>query len=351
MPLVGYRIYRDGRFSIDPNNPSAGLMFSPPADSDELFDELRTTYPDLKNHAQRKIRAIIDYLSTELEGAVEGPATARSHATKRSIPTPSFTGKTGVEHRRTSASSSDGQSSPVTSPESDSSPSMPKPTTDKGVTKHVPTNASSILLNPAVPAMEEMVSIWRTSDGSAPTRKRRRQMNERERGEYKRRRLAGACESCKMHKRKCTHQNRTDDDIPQPGKRRGRHTKKRKSPLATPGPEPKSPASSQTVQHRHSNSQVAHLAQTPDVSPTYLQQGDGATSSQDLAEQVLTETPLTDGGSLGAETNGQMTPPSDDENENDSENEAEVQSDDAKQSEYEIELQDDRYATTSSEEE
>ncbi|KAF2490601.1 hypothetical protein BU16DRAFT_543908 [Lophium mytilinum] len=305
---VNYRVYRDGRFGVDPNNPSAGLVFSPSADSDELFDELRTAYPNLKNHAQRKIRAIIDFLSTELEGGAEGPATAGDYADKLNIQTPTLTGRTGVEHRSTSASSSDDHSSPVTSPESDSSPPMPNPTADRRVTKHVPTSISLISSNKFVPAMEEMVSIWRTSDGSAPTRKRRRQMNERERGEYKRRRLNGACESCKMHKRKCTHQHKTDDDTPQPVKPGGRNKRKTKriNPLATPGPEFKSPASGQIDDHPQSNSQPLRLAQTPNTSPADMHQGVRVTATEDMAEQGLIETPLKNDASLGAETNGQM---------------------------------------------
>jgi hypothetical protein len=198
-PGSGYRIFRDASSDIDANNPSAGLAFSPPVESDELFDELRAAHPSFKTHAQRKRKAILDFLFTELQNEAGGyiPATiTASNPQSRIIPA---LPRPDRDDFHASVSGSDSQYSTANSPVSNVSPPMLRSTQ---VPTPVPTITSSPKTATSVPAMENMVSIWRTSDGRAPTRKRRRQMNDRERQQYKRKRQEGACDSCKLHKRK-----------------------------------------------------------------------------------------------------------------------------------------------------
>src|ERR1700760_158031 len=66
MATRGFRIFRatnaDG--SLD---PPAKFVFEPSIDSDELFDALRVEYPGIKTHAERKRKAVLDFLVRERE--------------------------------------------------------------------------------------------------------------------------------------------------------------------------------------------------------------------------------------------------------------------------------------------
>ena len=63
MSSPAYFIYRDTQ--SETFDPSAGLQFFPPKDSDELFFALRTAYPAASTHSERMRNAVIDFLLQE----------------------------------------------------------------------------------------------------------------------------------------------------------------------------------------------------------------------------------------------------------------------------------------------
>lgn len=185
--LPTYMIYRDVRPG-EPFDPSAPLHFLPPKDSDELFDALRFAFPHLKTHSERLRDATIKFLLEEQQAYTSsstppGPAT-RQAATQTfavsSTPTASSSSNTlNVWNHATIGT--------------------------KGRFKHVPSsqssNQSSTLLTKDMPPQEDMTGVFSISSVQ-PKQHSRRRMTEREKAEYRQRRMAKACDKCAKRKRK-----------------------------------------------------------------------------------------------------------------------------------------------------
>jgi hypothetical protein len=65
MAIPPFTVSRKTANEESKDDPFATLEFSPPRDSDELFDALRIYYPDLKTHKDRLFRAAIDFFTAE----------------------------------------------------------------------------------------------------------------------------------------------------------------------------------------------------------------------------------------------------------------------------------------------
>lgn len=184
--LPTYIVYRDVRPG-EPFDPSAPLHFLPPKDSDELFDALRLAFPYLKTHSERLRDATIKFLLEEQQAYNNSPPTPASVTTQPAT-----------------------QTFPVSQPSTASGSNTLNVWNHatigtKGKFKHMPStqssSQSSSLLTKDMPPQEDMTGVFSISSVQ-PKQHQRRRMTENEKAEYRRRRMAKACDKCARRKRK-----------------------------------------------------------------------------------------------------------------------------------------------------
>ncbi|KAK4556540.1 hypothetical protein LTR86_006111 [Recurvomyces mirabilis] len=186
--------------AYDPTSPP---VFYPAKDSDELFDALRTAFPHVKSHPERMRDAMIQFLMEERQAEQMQPAFAPTAAT-----TPATFQQTWP------SMSSSGTSSTWSSPETmdlatptfgmSPGPMAPPPLARQYST--APSMAAPSITGSSSPAaIEDMTTVFSISTTGQPKQRVRRRMTEAEKAEYRKRRIAKACDSCSRRKRKCTH--------------------------------------------------------------------------------------------------------------------------------------------------
>lgn len=195
-PVPSYFIYRDV-VEGQPYDPTATLSFFPPKDSDELFDALRARYPHLKSHSERMRDATIEFLLQERD--------AETLSANVSPEMPSLYDSMNDSVNDTSPWQ---QSWPSASITTLSSPEMTNLATPAfGNSPHIPnlTKQHSSSATPQTPAIDQMTSVFSLSTSEQPKQRVRRKMTEAEKVEYRKRRIAKACDKCSKRKRKvCT---------------------------------------------------------------------------------------------------------------------------------------------------
>ncbi|PNS20305.1 hypothetical protein CAC42_5755 [Sphaceloma murrayae] len=180
-----YYIYRDGS-SNEPFDPTAPLQFFPPKDSDELFFALRNAFPHVATHSERMRNAVIDFLMQEGQAQ-------QANSTQTSPLMPLDSGSFD------SASASPYSSYiPMTSSSSSSWSSPHLSATSPAIT-HAETSQTS------QSSLDQMTTVFSLTSHTQPKLRTRRKMTEVEKAEYRKRRSAGACQSCSSRKRKCKH--------------------------------------------------------------------------------------------------------------------------------------------------
>ncbi|KAF4555915.1 Hypothetical protein D9617_2g058800 [Elsinoe fawcettii] len=196
-PAPSYYIYRDGSAN-EPFDPTAPLQFFPPKDSDELFFALRTAYPNVSTHSERMRNAVIEFLMNE------GQAQQQVASSQTSPVMP-------VDNSMMYESASTSSYSPYISMASSSSASMdgsPEITAlSPALSQPVQRTNSQASVAPSQNGapLDQMTSVFSLTSHSQPKLRTRRKMTEAEKIEYRKRRSAGACQSCVARKRKCKH--------------------------------------------------------------------------------------------------------------------------------------------------
>lgn len=233
----------------DPADPTSALDFNPPKGSDELHEALKAAFPHLSTLQSRMRQAVIEFYLLEQQIAQEQefladfsplvtnqqimadvspiasnhdspdfsyslisfPSAENSFSgspdqifntpfttTDNSFPsTPNFSINNSPELLDFSLTSLPNDMSslfPVSSINSQASPS---------VTVFETTPAST-----TVPTQDELTSVWALPSRPDAKVHKRRCMTAAEKQAYKAKRLAGACETCKRRRRKCTHNNK-----------------------------------------------------------------------------------------------------------------------------------------------
>jgi hypothetical protein len=147
-------------------DPTAGIEFTPPLDSDDLFFALNDAYPTGISHGDRLRSALIEFLLSEQEYE-RGQLTAVS---------PSHQNPVIGTHCPSAEARTSSFDAGVLVPE------------DLRGEEH-----------------KSLHAVFHSASGLDRTRRWRRAMTVDERKEYRKRRARGACGGCKVKKRKCTH--------------------------------------------------------------------------------------------------------------------------------------------------
>jgi hypothetical protein len=158
----GFRIFRT----------PAGVQFSPPRDSDALFDALRAAYPEGKSHFERVLSAVGDFVRDEGRDSV-------------------ITESPDLPNRE---------------PANDLDKSMKPLERNEDAREHgekirglgAKRSGSSVKEG----AFKSMTNVWSTETGRRYQYRPRRPMTEEERMEYRSKRAVGVCAPCKKKKRK-----------------------------------------------------------------------------------------------------------------------------------------------------
>ncbi|KAK4493740.1 hypothetical protein PRZ48_014925 [Zasmidium cellare] len=245
-----YMIYRDVRPG-DPFDPSAPLHFLPPKDSDELFDALRFAFPHLKTHSERLRDATIKFLLEEQQAYTVSsppPAPVSTQPPPQSLPT--------------SATSTTSTSSSTLNVWNHATVGT------KGKFKHVPSsnsnNQPSSLLTKDMPPQEDMTGVFSISSVQ-PKQHQRRRMTEKEKADYRKRRMVKACDKCAKRKRKCIH-NFAASVSPQPEQ----HSSRRSANRATSDISSPNSIESQDQNLSETSQEIASmLGQCPDEEMTF----------------------------------------------------------------------------------
>ncbi|KAH9825834.1 hypothetical protein Tdes44962_MAKER03908 [Teratosphaeria destructans] len=225
MAVPTYIIYRDTP-SSDPFDLTAPPVFFPPKDSDALFDALRAKYPHVKSHSERMRDAMIDFLIDERQAAqseqVPVPVPAQDlidPSVLMDVPTASPLDQPSWPSSMSSSGSTSLLSSPDTLHLATPSFSMSPQVQDHPLARF-PTATSTTPASPASqdptsggpstgglspPALEQMTGVFSVSAAAQPKQRVRRKMTEAEKADYRKRRIAKACDKCQKRKRKCTH--------------------------------------------------------------------------------------------------------------------------------------------------
>jgi hypothetical protein len=156
----GFRILRSS---------AGGIEFSPPRDSDALFDALRTAFPSGKSHLERMVDAVKEYLVSERNGV----------PTFRSCPEVDSLEVNGYgDAIWDTESGSDRQLNMVGG--------RPGKSRSKGKQSEI----------------KRMTTVWSSKSGAQHQYRARRTMTEEERKDYRVKRVVGVCKACKKRKRK-----------------------------------------------------------------------------------------------------------------------------------------------------
>ncbi|KAK3069929.1 hypothetical protein LTR53_011365, partial [Teratosphaeriaceae sp. CCFEE 6253] len=201
--IPGYFIYRD----TPPGqhyDPAAPPVYFPAKDSDELFDALRLAFPHVKSHSERMRDAMIKFLLEERQA--------------EQMPTPMTTIPESPWQHSWPSMSSSGSASTLSSPETfdlatpmygmTPQPQVPALTRQYSTAPSVTETWSG---ESSPPALEGMTGVFSVSTIDQPKQRIRRKMTEAEKAEYRKRRIAKACDKCAKRKRKCNH-NQPDMD-------------------------------------------------------------------------------------------------------------------------------------------
>lgn len=210
--MASYRIARATSFdgSLD---PQAKFIFDPPVDSDELFDALRTQYPTIKTHSERKRKAVLDFLVREREDDLRAldMLVCSDQVASPTIFTSASAALTPVSSNAepTPESTGSGQPSPV-----DVAPSA---------------------MFHTKPSKGAAFQVWDPSSDKPVKLHSRRRMTDQEKEEYRMRRLLGSCDSCKQKRRKCRHfLEASSSNTKQRAKKAAKAAKASKSSNASP---------------------------------------------------------------------------------------------------------------------
>jgi hypothetical protein len=150
----------------------AGIEFSPPRESDALFDALRVAYPDGKSHFERVLSAVGDFVRGEGRDSAIATTPLSSHCE-------------AAENAEKSLSCSRGKED-VTECDEEFKQHAEKrrgPSANDG-------------------RFKSMTNVWSTETGRRYQYRPRRPMTEEERAEYRNKRAVGVCAPCKKRKRK-----------------------------------------------------------------------------------------------------------------------------------------------------
>ncbi|KAK3073768.1 hypothetical protein LTR53_004348 [Teratosphaeriaceae sp. CCFEE 6253] len=201
--IPGYFIYRD----TPPGqhyDPAAAPIYFPAKDSDDLFDALRLAFPHVKSHSERMRDAMIKFLLEERQA--------------EQMPTPMTTIPESPWQHSWPSMSSSGSASTLSSPETfdlatplygmTPQPQVPALTRQYSTAPSVTETWSG---ESSPPALEGMTGVFSVSTIDQPKQRIRRKMTEAEKAEYRKRRIAKACDKCAKRKRKCNH-NQPDMD-------------------------------------------------------------------------------------------------------------------------------------------
>ncbi|KAG8623892.1 hypothetical protein KVT40_008868 [Elsinoe batatas] len=199
--VPSFYIYRETG-SDEPFDPTTPLQFFPPKDSDELFFALRNAYPNVATHSDRMRNAAIEFLLTE------GQAQQQVSSSQTS---PNMTMENSMIYDSASTSSY----SPYISMASSSSASPDIPALNLAASQPVQRNNSQASVAPSQSSapLDQMTSVFSLTSHSQPKLRVRRKMTEAEKVEYRKRRSAGACQSCSSRKRKCKHNKEAASSI------------------------------------------------------------------------------------------------------------------------------------------
>ncbi|KAF2221840.1 hypothetical protein BDZ85DRAFT_264477 [Elsinoe ampelina] len=199
--VPSFYIYRETG-SDEPFDPTTPLQFFPPKDSDELFFALRNAYPNVATHSDRMRNAVIEFLLTE------GQAQQQVSSSQTS---PNMTMDNSMIYDSASTSSY----SPYISMASSSSASPDIPALNLAASQPVQRTNSQASVAPSQSSapLDQMTSVFSLTSHSQPKLRVRRKMTEAEKVEYRKRRSAGACQSCSSRKRKCKHNKEAASSI------------------------------------------------------------------------------------------------------------------------------------------
>jgi len=164
--------------------PEYGFEFSPPLHSDELFEAMKASYPNLKTHPQRMRQATIDFcLAEQLE--------EERRASASSSQTSSFERSASI-----SASSSRSNVSAQSPPSSQSSPSH------EGPASQTKTMASARRVQKIATSKAKMHSMINTFVMETGNTAKRTPMTSKQLSEYANAREEGACDKHRRRKKK-----------------------------------------------------------------------------------------------------------------------------------------------------
>lgn len=221
MPAPTFLIYRPSPPG-QAYDPTIAPVFFPPKDSDELFDALRAKYPHVKTHSERMRDAMIDFLVQErLEQQAAPPAAAPPASADCCGALPVSDPDTASPWPPLWPSMSSGSTSTLSSPETQelgtprfgTSPQIQLlQKMDRQSSASGSTTASSPAAAPTPHRLEQMTGVFSVSASAQPKQRVRRKMTDAEKVEYRKRRLAKACDKCAKRKRKCQH-NHPDADL------------------------------------------------------------------------------------------------------------------------------------------
>jgi hypothetical protein len=171
-------------------DPVAGIEWTPPRESDELFGALRKAFPGRKTHRERMCEALVQFLADELEGNTKDNATCqRSEEAIQPIDQSLKASKKPLFRAQAMKDARPSAHSPP-------APMRPAMAPEAGATSHVKKSGKD---------WEDMTVVWKSNIGMMKGARPRRMMTEEERTDYRMRRVRGACVACKRKKRKCNH--------------------------------------------------------------------------------------------------------------------------------------------------
>ncbi|KAE9975238.1 hypothetical protein BLS_006594 [Venturia inaequalis] len=232
---------RTGR---DEEHPLSSLHFQPAWDSDDLFDALRTAYPQIRRHKDRCVRAGFEFYDAELRRVKclgEGPITPPSSP-------PDTARSDEFVHQGERGSSSKDAEMPVWQ----SSASY-----GAGANTHKPQKRKRS-------GMEEMQATFSIVPGGGKPRTKR-PMTAAERDQYRHTKKVGACDPCRKRKRKCVCKLATEAHISD-GKR------PRQSDNCIPVKEIFSASKEPTIPTEHKETGFDHHTQLPVFDASDIQQ-------------------------------------------------------------------------------
>jgi hypothetical protein len=174
----GFRVFRT----------PAGIQFSPPRESDALFDALRIAYPEGKSHFERVLNAVGEFVREEgwTSGSDDSKRRSRRQPAKEVGKVADFS-----VNSQTLSKNMDKPCSQVLD-------GKPKEV-------HAPIKGTGVKRGKKNGEFQSMTTVWSTETKSRYQYRPRRPMTEEERMDYKTKRVMGVCAPCKKRKRKVSN--------------------------------------------------------------------------------------------------------------------------------------------------